>query len=181
MRITRALPLMFAAVAMIACGSSKKTGTPDAKGSGSIDAPAGTVDAPSGTPDAASGNLTVDWNAAVCTAQQACTLANDICLTDGNATSGYCGTQCGPDTQSMTLDSTTQMNYQTACQNSYKGASGTPACLFYSGTGTNGDQPPFSWYCAVACGTLSGKDLGACPTGLKCTNFPQQTYGACGP
>ncbi|HTJ45144.1 MAG TPA: hypothetical protein VL463_23720 [Kofleriaceae bacterium] len=167
---------MFAAVAMIACGSSKKTGTPDAKGSGSIDAPGGTVDAPGGTPDAAAA-VTVDWNAAVCSQQTACALSGDECLSDGTSQSGFCGTQCGPTTQTMTPGT----DYDTNCSSHYKGTGGTPACLFYSGTGTNGDQPPFTWYCAVACGTYMNMNLGTCPTGLTCKNFSGQTYGACQP
>lgn len=175
MRITRALPLLIAAVSFAACGSSSTKKNPDAHVSGTPDAPIVVPDAPNNT------NVTNDWNAAVCPPATACTSSADLCLQNQGAATGYCGTQCGPDTQSMTLDTTTKQTYANNCASSYKGTGGTPACLFYSGTGTNGDQPPFSWYCAVACGTLNGQSLGTCPTGLTCTNFSGQTYGACQP
>lgn len=134
-----------------------------------------TVDANNNTPDAASSNIdasggTPDAAAAgvlglgqVCYGGDCTTGAATTCsaLAQG-ADHGFCTLTCG------TTDTTDAppADGNATCTSAYQGTTptdGTPACALYSSEG-----PPYTWSCAVLCGTSGTTDLGGCPAGLTC-------------
>lgn len=171
MRITRALPLMVAAFAFTACGSSSTKKNPDAKPAADA---APLFDAPP---------------AGLTGFGQACTLATPNCPTSApdcqtgkqGATTGLCTLSCGQ--SAWTGDPNTQQaptGGDAICMNAYPADAthtGTPGCYYYAQDQT--DTTKADWDCGIACGSFNGQPLGNCPTGLTCDIATGQTYGFC--
>ncbi len=125
MRINRAIPLLLAAMAFAACGSSDKKTTPDAH--------VATIDATPVLPDAAP---VANGLATVCTVNTDCPTGN-MCtgiLNFGSQTKGWCTPNC------MAMD--------TICTTGYAGpAGGMPKCALTSTQGGAADG------CLVLCTT----------------------------
>ena len=158
MRISRAIPLLFAALAFIACGKSddKKTNQFDAAPMG------GNPDAPTiGTPDApmASGVNALDQicdQVTACPTGNACTGISGL----GSADKGWCTPDC-------------TAGKDTTCTTGYKGpAGGVPKCALVA----QGSQTPSG--CIVIC-----KDDTQCASGMKCQALPapNDKIKACAP
>lgn len=140
-------------LALAACGSSGSKHGPDA--SQQIDAPGTLVDAP---------NAAAMGLGAVCSQTMMCpTTGATMCAAlSMTATHGFCTLSCG-----MTASTATQppTNGNQMCAASTPAPpSGTPVCAIHGPAMNN----KFTWYCAVACGTLNNQDLGQCPGGLTC-------------
>lgn len=114
---------------------------------------------------------------------QVCTTAGTECTT-GDATicaelddppnGGFCTLSCGttgrvPDP--IPQDFQPPADGQQICGAAYMGDTGTPVCAIYQNA-EDATVDEATWYCAVACGTFNGQNLGDCPGGLTCqANF----------
>jgi hypothetical protein len=120
-----------------------------------------------GSADAA-GNPPAQGLGAVCNNSMPCptTPAGLECLAvTANATQGFCALPCGTTAPGAMQPPT---GGQAICSGSTPPpGSGTPVCAVTSED--EGTPPMTPWFCAVACGTLQGMDLGTCPGGLTCT------------
>lgn len=168
MRITRALPLMFAALAFAACGSSSTKKNPDAH----VNLPDGSTTPDGGTPDAASAAVTGLGQACNPSGANTCPASAATCdaLTQG-ATNGWCTPSCGqtawvaPPGQPASPGAAGN----TMCKNAYTGmvpGQGTPGCVIYSQDQT--DMTKADWTCAILCGQYMTTNFGGCPGGLTC-------------
>lgn len=147
----RTFTILFAALALAACGGSDSK-TADAK-LGTVDAPAGTPDAPGGgTPDAPAGagnglTTTCTGAAGECPTGTTCTGVMGV----GSQTVGWCTPDCAA--------------VATACTDGYDGpAGGMPTCALSTAQG----QPPSQ--CVVIC-----TDAAQCATGFTCQMVNAQT------
>lgn len=88
--------------------------------------------------------------------------ATDCVAISSGATHGWCTLECGT-TQDTTAG---PAGGDDICAAAYSGTvpdEGTPGCVIYSGTAA-----PYTWSCAILCGTYMTTNLGGCPTGLTC-------------
>jgi hypothetical protein len=186
MRISRAVPLLFAALAFAACGGSgSKTAdahpinTPDANTSGNPDAATGTPDA------ASSSGLTCSVSGQTVTGCDALTSQSNVtCLYDSTM-NGFCSTACS---SGATVTANAQGTDLTAGDYTAAGTAGDAACQSFYGSNAPTAQihcalpinfnpaigsgnPPLTpdgtytvdWYCAVTCDTGQ-----SCPSGMVC-------------
>jgi hypothetical protein len=147
--------LLVVVALLAACGSSSKS-NPDAAHNDAkvyMDAPA--ADAP---------NAAAMGLGKVCDQATACptTGATQCVGVSMTATHGFCTLPCG---MTPSTSMTPPANGDAMCTAAMPASpQGTPACAIHGPAMSN----KFTWYCVLACGTLSGQNLGQCPGGLTC-------------
>jgi hypothetical protein len=169
---------MFAALAFAACGSSKTTSHPDAKGSGADSGPA---DAPGGTPDAP--NAALNGFGQQCNPQTTPTTCPASAMTCDalaqGATNGWCTPGCGqstwvapPGQPTAPTGGDAMCGTALTAAGGTKGTDGTPACVIFSQDAT--DKTKADWTCGLLCGNYTDPktgqmvNFGGCPGGLTC-------------
>jgi hypothetical protein len=150
-------PLLLVVVALtfglVACGGKSDDDDDQAV----IDAPGGAIDAPMQNIDAAGGTNALgtvcSFASPQCPAGNTCTGVQGL----GSTTMGWCSPMC--------------MNMNSICTTGYTGpAGGMPVCALSTAMGA----PPS--LCAIVC-TMQSQ----CPTGLTCTQVPNQNAMICAP